>query len=414
MKNFKFSLRQQGKSDPVIEFRIFDARFKHRRFIYSTGLHCAAQDWDKKKERSHLAHINSHLKFIRDTATEFLDARTNSSTLSGTDLKELIVSRMKDEAAERETKRVESEEIWKVWEEIIDTSKTQNGEPIKISTRKQKLQTLRLVKEYAKEKHVRLTLQKLDLKFYHAFDKWLADRGQVPNTRGKNMKEIKAILREVDDRGIPVSGDYRKKSWRVTKKTVESVFLNSLEIRKILECKKVIPQDQPHRDIFVMACFIGARHSDWSQIKPSNVIKENNRELLRYKQTKTGDVVHVPIHSAVRVIWAKYPTLPKVITNQKFNDALKRIAKAAELGTCVINGQEVEKWTMISTHTARRSFATNAYLSKSMDFHQIMRLTGHKTEAAFLKYLKLENRDFAALAAESKFFTEDWTVLKAV
>jgi integrase len=83
--------------------------------------------------------------------------------------------------------------------------------------------------------------------------------------------------------------------------------------------------------------------------------------------------------------------------------------KEANLGNVMINGRQVEKWTEITTHTARRSFATNAYLSGSLDVYQIMRCTGHKTEASFLLYLKLDGKDYALKAAESKFFrNESW------
>ena len=50
----------------------------------------------------------------------------------------------------------------------------------------------------------------------------------------------------------------------------------------------------------------------------------------------------------------------------------------------MIDNDEVDKWQEISTHTARRSFAMNAYLSRSMDAYQIVKCTGHKTETSFL------------------------------
>ena len=49
---------------------------------------------------------------------------------------------------------------------------------------------------------------------------------------------------------------------------------------------------------------------------------------------------------------------------------------------------KMPKCEMIKTHTARRSFCTNAYLS-GMDSLDIMALSGHKTEANFLKYIKV-------------------------
>ena len=119
----------------------------------------------------------------------------------------------------------------------------------------------------------------------------------------------------------------------------------------------------------------------------------------------TGDIVHVPIHPVVRMLLNKYNgEPPRIISNQKLNDVIKNICKEAELGNVVIDGELTEKWKEITTHTARRSFATNAYLSKSLDVHQIMKCTGHRTESSFLLYLKLDGKDYALQAAESNFF----------
>ena len=54
----------------------------------------------------------------------------------------------------------------------------------------------------------------------------------------------------------------------------------------------------------------------------------------------------------------------------------------------------MRKWEMISSHTARRSFATNEYLNGTPSI-TIMAVTGHKTEKAFLKYIKVTSREHA-------------------
>jgi hypothetical protein len=61
------------------------------------------------------------------------------------------------------------------------------------------------------------------------------------------------------------------------------------------------------------------------------------------------------------------------------------------------------KYEMIKTHTARRSFCTNAYLTK-MDTLDIMALSGHKTETDFLKYIKVKGKERAKRLAEHEFF----------
>ena len=54
-----------------------------------------------------------------------------------------------------------------------------------------------------------------------------------------------------------------------------------------------------------------------------------------------------------------------------------------------------EKWELISSHTARRSAATNMYLTGRMKTLEIMKLTGHHSEQNFFRYIRLTNDDTA-------------------
>jgi integrase len=48
----------------------------------------------------------------------------------------------------------------------------------------------------------------------------------------------------------------------------------------------------------------------------------------------------------------------------------------------------------ISSHTARRSFATNLYLDGYPTI-EIQKITGHKTETSFMKYIRVTKLDAA-------------------
>lgn len=54
----------------------------------------------------------------------------------------------------------------------------------------------------------------------------------------------------------------------------------------------------------------------------------------------------------------------------------------------------MNKWEMVSSHTARGSFATNEYL-KGTPSLTMMAVTGHKIEKAFLKYIKVTPKEHA-------------------
>ena len=122
------------------------------------------------------------------------------------------------------------------------------------------------------------------------------------------------------------------------------------------------------------------------------------------KQQKTGKKAVIPINGIVWDIINKYDgKLPKPISNQKFNVYLKEAAKLAGLNSTFVktvneNGMRIEKkypkHEVISTHAARRSFCTNAFKDGIPTLH-IMSISGHRTEKAFLKYIKVDGEEHA-------------------
>ena len=56
--------------------------------------------------------------------------------------------------------------------------------------------------------------------------------------------------------------------------------------------------------------------------------------------------------------------------------------------------KKYKKYQLIRNHTGRRSFATNMYLMSASTIG-IMKITGHKTELNFLKYIKITREENA-------------------
>jgi integrase len=425
MDNIHFSLRGQGKSNPVIILQVFDKRFKGRKFMYSTGKLIENSLWLRKKERAkvipirekELNQLNQHLDKLNQSVVDFLSSKHNSKTILREDLKKRLEDLKIDEEKETQIqKEIELKEEKKqldkqndffiTWEKIIDTTKTKEGLPISAGTKRSKKQTVELVKEHCAKHKIKLTFENLDKRYYHDLDNYMINKNYSPNNRGKHFKEIKAVLREAEDRDIPVNPSFHKKSFKVIRIESDSIYLNEVDIKKLFAANLTSAKAQL-RDIFIMGCYTGQRHSDWHQIRKENIIRENGKDILKISQQKGKKIIHVPVHPIVKAILNKYgDNPPKVITNQKFNEALKDIGESAKLGRISIGGKLVEKSSELSTHTARRSFATNAYLSRSMQVYEIMNCTGHKSESSFLKYLKLNGMDYAKLAADSKFFND--------
>ena len=53
-----------------------------------------------------------------------------------------------------------------------------------------------------------------------------------------------------------------------------------------------------------------------------------------------------------------------------------------------------ERWELVSSHTARRGFATNSYLKK-IPVIDLMKLTGHQSQISFMRYIRITKRDTA-------------------
>jgi hypothetical protein len=129
MKNLKFFLRKQGKSDPVIVMQVFDARFEGRKFMYSTGHHIDPGKWDKKRERARDSKsMNDFLEHLVSQVKAFMDQRLQSKTLTRKSLKEHLINSLRDDQEFQLTGEVN--EIWSTWEEIINTTRTSTGKAI--------------------------------------------------------------------------------------------------------------------------------------------------------------------------------------------------------------------------------------------------------------------------------------------
>jgi integrase len=91
-----------------------------------------------------------------------------------------------------------------------------------------------------------------------------------------------------------------------------------------------------------------------------------------------------------------YNSLPKALSNQNFNQYIKEVCQKAGLTEKgrLLTFPKKELYECITSHTARRSFATNLYLDGYPTI-EIMKITGHKTEKAFMKYIKVSKQDAA-------------------
>lgn len=193
-----------------------------------------------------------------------------------------------------------------------------------------------------------------------------------------------------------------------------AVFLSMNEITRIYYYK-FENQDKRRakeriRDLFVVGCLTALRYSDYSTLTEDNL--QGNYIVKRTKKTNVD--VKVPAHDYVLEIFAKYNgRIPSGLCIQYFNKYLKVIMREIGLNDKITfsftKGGKLqtvtrEKWELISSHTARRSAATNMYLTGRMKTLEIMKLTGHRTEQNFFRYIRLTGDDMARAISGDMYF----------
>jgi len=296
---------------------------------------------------------------------------------------------------------------------IVNTSTN-----LRNSTKKNYKVVKKNVEDYQKKYKGTITPQNADIDFYNSFVKFLTSAGLSKNTIGTRIKIIKAVLNYANERIDNVCQDYKKESFAKPSEETESVYLTQDELNSISNLKYLPPYLEKVRDMFIIGCDTGLRFSDLSRLTKNNINSDNT---ISIKTQKTGKVVVIPMTPRVKTIFEKYNyVLPDSISNQKYNEYLKDIARRANLKesisiTKTIKGmlvtRTVEKWELVTSHTARRSFATNAFLA-DVPAIAIMKITGHKTESAFMKYIKMTAKDNATKLQSHKFFTQLTVVAK--
>lgn len=192
----------------------------------------------------------------------------------------------------------------------------------------------------------------------------------------------------------------------------ESVYLTVDELERIysLSLKNEMAQI---RDIFLIGCCTALRYSDYSRLSEQNFQENGSITILTQK---TNTKVTIPIHYLIKDIISRnngYMFLKYQHSQQNFNKVVKTICKKAGINAKVLVERTegfkkvrktYKKYELISSHTARRSGATNMYLA-NIPIFRIMLITGHKTEAAFFRYIRIRKEENALFLQQHPFFS---------
>lgn len=379
--HFNFLLRQNrvnkmGES-PIVLRIIFRGE---RRDLY-TGLYCKIEEWDSytgminpvsKKGVS----INKNLDIIKFKAIQFFDElkfREVPFTMGD------LVNKIKG----HEEKPV-------LLAEYLDKRKLELKQRVMVeistATFEKYERVLRFALEFIKTEFnlKNYPLAQVDPKFLENFFQYLRSIRKIENnTSVKYLGALKTLLMPAIKDGIIRNNPFLGLKFK--SKKVYKGYLTNEEINLIIKADLKSKSLERVRDQFLFCCYTGLAYIDFSQLRKTNIRKDNSDNFYIEKQRqKTGQLTIVPLlEPAIRILKKYSPSDDfrdfswYVSTNQKMNEQLKAIGSLAKLDK------------QLHFHLARHTFATTITLSNGVPIESVSSMLGHATIRQTQDYAKV-------------------------
>lgn len=402
MKRVNYYLKK-AEPDTGLSLIYLQAKYAGQRLVFTFNEKVKPSSWNPKKQRvKAISQTSADGRYLLndylDSIEKFLISAYNAELKNGIPGPEKLRTMLRDFVNRSIQKEVVSNKVSLM--DIIDRFLANEIGDIK---RPNTIKRYKTVKNhllgFAKKYHTRVNFEDVNIEFRDRYVRYLTACGLKRNSIAKDISIIKFFMNYSFEEGFTQNSSHQKRKFKLSEVETESVYLTENEVLKLFRAD--LAADKPLervRDLFVIGCFVGLRFGDYSnRIKPENIVTHDGEMFISLITQKTGAKVVVPIHPVVLEILNKYNSaLPKAISNQPFNRAIKdacRAAKLTEKGR-LTSDPDKQLCDCVSSHTARRSFATNYYL-QGFPVYDLMKVTGHKTEKAFLRYIKADKLESA-------------------
>jgi integrase len=359
----KNRLNREGKS--VLKCKI---TYNLTRKEFSTGLFINPTNWISKQQlvkppEPDSEIINSQLSLIKtkiNKAFLMLQMKEINFTI------EHIYSLYKGEKSVREYSLVE------FFERYLKRLKTLVGIDIKQVTWNKNYYVKEDLKRFIKWKYktIDFPLKKIEPNLLTELDYYFKTEKKIKQvTINKKIQSFRKIIK------VAFAENYLDKDPFILYKTktvkIDVVFLSPEELKKLEEHEFSQPRLQFVKDLFVFCCYTGLPYRELMDLKPSNIINGFDGNLwIKMKRKKTAKELSIPLLPKAIEILEKYgnnnEVFPK-ISNQRYNSYLK------EIGDLV----GIEK--KLTTHMARRTFASTVLLYNDVPMEIVSELLGHSS-----------------------------------
>lgn len=417
----KFYLRK-GSEKSTIQFEFRSG--KNARFRASTNFVINSdKDWDSNKQKMKLPSSTLNAKLINSKLSEFenllndLLYKENEKQVEIDAIKciftkvfdicEKPISKFQSKTfSENQMDLDISKDFIKYYEWFLEFYSKDNSPYSKKILTKGTLTTLKsslnVVKNFLIYKKIRnLNFDDINRDFYNVFIDYLTnEKKYTKNYIGTVIQKLKTVMGYAYDEDKHTNLEFKKNYFSKVTEVINHPYLSQEELLKI---ENLVLEDEElniTRDIFLIGCNTGLRIGDLLNfLKKPEIITQDETQFIQIKQSKTSNLVVIPINSVIkRILDKRNGNFPKYLHQNTINEHLKLICEKADINENykfirTEGGNQVErlepKYKFICTHTARRSFCTNAYHS-GIPPHDIMAISGHKTEKIFFNYIKVE------------------------
>lgn len=427
----KFNLHPANPSRPtsIIQLHTF---IDSKRVKIGTGVTVTVKDWDSKRQRINTRRDKT-LIALQNELDNTVQAIVNlHDQLVVNDGVELTADALRDGVKRmRDGKVGVAEKVltFNQWvdefiEETANGHRTnQQGQVISERTVKKYRTVQRQLHEFIRKVWGRpIRFDEIDERFLNAYTKFRRDQGLGINTIAKDTAVLKTWMKTAFTREVHSNRKWEADFFKPKEVAVQKPHL-TIEELAILEAAKYPTRTKYGRDItaihdvrdmFVLACWTGARISDVKRFPAivAEAWKQNGNQCpieITFVQAKTNAAVTVPILEGARRIIEKHAgQLPKLPSEQKMNATIKQAVKDAgidrviELPSTDPNDKKSKRvpiHELITNHTARRTFATNVYNMDILSLGELMALTGHESESSLMTYLNVTRTDVSKRAS---------------
>ncbi len=368
----------------------FSGHVNNHRLFCGTGINVRPADWDAIRQQvrrtdPNYAQINARLRELQAWFEREVAALVDP-TLADIERLRRTMSR-KGEAVEVSNDNAELT-FWSGYEQFVHAKATDRGERTIA-----KYRTLEKILHEFERSFGRLTYESVTHDFYDAFKHFLIEgRKLTNNTVGKYVSTLKTYLAWADERGVAVPRDFRK--FKVDEEDVEVVALTWDELQRIEHVDvSTNPRLDRVRDLFVFACYTGARFGDVQRLHFDDI--RDSTWFLRMAKTRSDTRIYL-IPQALAIV-EKYRAAGRLpsISSQRMNDYLKELGQLAAICEPVrivryMGAKRIDdrgpKWQFMTSHTARRTFVTLS-LERGMRPEVLMTLTGHRSFKTMKRYI---------------------------